>query len=516
MSKGETCGEIIEGDSSKILIRQSSNSTIEIGDLLVEDREPGYIILQVFDLIYGSQLPRLVREMISGMKLEGFGTGLDLIEPQLRNYLLAMAKPILHFEVQARNPKILPNFFGYVRHINAEDLSFLTKPNNPIRFGKVRSGSKTLDVDVYLDAVEVFSHHILIPATTGKGKSNLVKTILWDALGKDYCGILVLDPHNEYYGKKNTKGLKDHPEASESLRYYSPNPPNGAFALVVHLASILPSHFRGIADFTEAQEEAMGVAYTQSREDWIENIFRPGTALPNVSPATVNVLQRKLDRILGLYYDEEDDALKFRFKTFSNSLGESTIKEITSALEDGKKVIVDTSTLSDQAELLIGSIITNHLLYLHKKAKEEETLESKPVVSIVIEEAPRVIGTEALSTHGSNIYSDIAREGRKFKIGLVAVTQLASVIPKTILANINTKIILGNELSSERAAIIDSASQDLSLDDRNIASLRKGEAIISSSFVEFAVPVALPLFDEIVKKTLEEGNFRKREVGVVA
>ena len=64
----------------------------------------------------------------------------------------------------------------------------------------------------------------------------------------------------------------------------------------------------------------------------------------------------------------------------------------------------------------------------------------------------------------------------------------------------NTKIILGNELSSERAAIIQSASQDISSDDQNIASLDKGEAIISSNFTKFAIPIKIPLFEDYIKK----------------
>jgi DNA helicase HerA-like ATPase len=155
--------------------------------------------------------------------------------------------------------------------------------------------------------------------------------------------------------------------------------------------------------------------------------------------------------------------------------------------------------LEDQTELLIGSVIAHEILDRHKSAKEEGILETKPVISIVIEEAPRVLGDEVLRSSGSNIYSDIAREGRKFKIGLIAITQLTSVIPKTILANMNTKIILGNELATERSSIIQSASQDLSTDDRNIASLDKGEAIISSNFTKFAVPMKIPLFEDIVK-----------------
>jgi hypothetical protein len=64
----------------------------------------------------------------------------------------------------------------------------------------------------------------------------------------------------------------------------------------------------------------------------------------------------------------------------------------------------------------------------------------------------------------------------------------------------NTKIILGMEMMPERQAIIESSSQDLSDDNRNIASLDKGEAIISSNFVKFATPVKIPLFEFIAKK----------------
>jgi len=63
----------------------------------------------------------------------------------------------------------------------------------------------------------------------------------------------------------------------------------------------------------------------------------------------------------------------------------------------------------------------------------------------------------------------------------------------------NTKIIMGNEMAQERAEIIGSASQDLSADNRTIASLDKGEAIVSSIFTKFAVPVKIPLFEEFIE-----------------
>ena len=125
---------------------------------------------------------------------------------------------------------------------------------------------------------------------------------------------------------------------------------------------------------------------------------------------------------------------------------------------------------------------------------------SKPVVSIVLEEAPRVLGKDVLE-NGPNIFSTIAREGRKFKVGLTAITQLPSLIPRQILANMNTKIILGIEMKPERQAIIDSASQDLSDDDRNIASLDVGEALITSNFSRFAMPISIPFFEDVVRES---------------
>ena len=137
----------------------------------------------------------------------------------------------------------------------------------------------------------------------------------------------------------------------------------------------------------------------------------------------------------------------------------------------------------------------------------------KPVISILLEEAARVLGKETLE-RGSNVFGSIAREGRKFKVGLIAITQLPSLIPRDILANMNTKIILGVEMKPERQALIESAAQDLSSDDRQIASLDKGEAIVTSNFARFATPIYVPLFSDIVKE--EKPLLKKMSFGGIA
>ncbi|MEK6916936.1 MAG: ATP-binding protein, partial [Nanoarchaeota archaeon] len=415
-----------------------------------------------------------------------------------RNYNLALLKNLITINAEnAKSSKSLPDFFSTVREVKKQDLTFITKPENPLFVGNLRSGSKTLDVDIFLPGKKVFSHHILIPATTGRGKSNLASIMLWDTLDKDYAGVLVLDPHDEYYGR-NKLGLKDHPK-KENLVYYSPEPPTGGRSLKINLAHIMPWHFNGVADWSTAQKEALSALYKRYKKDWIK-FGMTISEHDGFQEGTLAVIKRRLSSLLDL---DTDGTNVFCNGIFDIQAGQTTLLDICNDLEKGRVVVVDTSDFSGSVEILIGSLISTEILNRYKYHKNKGVLKDKPVISILLEEAPRVLGKEVLEK-GQNIFSTIAREGRKFKVGLTAITQLPSLIPREILANMNTKIILGIEMAPERQAIIESASQDLSSDSRAIASLDKGEAIISSNFTKFAIPVKIPLFEDYVKSKIKE------------
>ena len=337
----------------------------------------------------------------------------------------------------------------------------------------------------------------MITGTTGKGKSVLMSNILWDLSGK--AGMLVLDPHDEYYGR-NIIGLKDHP-SGKTVYYTSRNPPKGAISLKINLSVLRPVHF-GCLDFSDAQEQAMNAYYKEYGNKWIEAVILEKPVKVNFIDATINVLKRRLMYLLDLDFS---DSQLFCNGVFDIASGLSTVKSICEDLENSKTVIIDTSNFSGQIELLIGSLIATEVFNKHKHYKMQGLLNEKPVISIVLEEAPRVLGKEVLEK-GSNIFSSIAREGRKFRTGLIAITQLPSLIPREILANMNTKIILGTEMMNERQAIIESASQDLSSDSRNIAALDKGECIVSSNFAKFAIPVKIPLFKDYVKDVKKDSS----------
>ncbi len=514
MDELSVVGQVVGGSFGDIVIRQKAGTDLEIGDLMVSEENGSFLILQVFSLEFGSQIQDKMQQMMSGVNLEQGVVDAHFYEPDFVNYVLARIKPLARVYRENNDvkiPKSLPLFFNKLRLIQKDDLKFLQKEKDSVFVGYIRSGSKVIkEAEVWLPAEDVFSHHVLIPATTGRGKSNLVKTILWSVLDTNKVGALVLDAHDEYFGRTGI-GLKLHPRAKENLMYYTPsNPPVGANRLTVNLQSIRPEHFEGIVNFSDPQFQAIRMAFRKSRKNWIRDLMltdavdagmeSSSQSRGEFATATMMVVQRKLRLLLSLEKDEEGVVFS-RHEVFdSTTKGLTTVDDIVKDIEQGKVVILDTSRLGDEAELLVGNIIATKLLQKYKDAKASGELDRKPVATIVIEEAPRVIGVDVLTSRNDNIYSTIAKEGRKFKVGLTAITQLSSVIPKTILANMNTKIILGNEMKQEREAIIASASQDLSQDDKNIASLDKGEAIITSIFVPFAMPIKIPLFEDIVRE----------------
>ncbi|MFO8017437.1 MAG: ATP-binding protein [Promethearchaeia archaeon] len=512
---GKNIGQFVSGSFDKLILRQKADQTFEIGQLLVAGTDlKNYSIYQINDLKYGSQIPGDSLELMAGYQLEREHTSFQIYEPELRNYVLAEAKALVKVSYDPERdelipvlPKTLPSFFQAVCELNNDHLSFLKERElkNPIGIGKVRSGSQILDTEVNLEARDVLTHHILIPATTGRGKSNLVKVMLYNILENEDCGILVFDAHNEYYDS-----LKEHPKSSEFLKYYSIRGIPGSLDLKFNTKFIQPSHIRGAISLTNAQRQALTVYHRDAKsndENWIKNLFTKDLSERGVATSTQSALRRKIGILLHIKMEPNDTGVEepieggiYRFSGY-----ETTVTSILDALEDGKTVVVDTSLLGGNEEIFVATIIVEKLFAQYKNYKFNDLLKNYPVISVVLEEAPRVIGKKVLEAK-ENIFGTIAKEGRKFDIGLIAITQLPSIIPREILANMNTKIVLGNEMGPERKAIIESAAQDLSKDSQTIGSLDKGEAIVTSNFTKFAIPIKIPLFEDLVKKEQESSE----------
>ena len=115
------------------------------------------------------------------------------------------------------------------------------------------------------------------PESGGRGKSNLVKVMLYDLMENDKCGKLVFDPQNEYYGSITQKGLRDHPKRDDFLDYYTIRPIPGAFNLRFNINLINPGHIIDSITLTDPQIQALVAFYRAYKTNWIREIFNEFT-----------------------------------------------------------------------------------------------------------------------------------------------------------------------------------------------------------------------------------------------
>src|SRR6266542_3346493 len=124
--------------------------------------------------------------------------------------------------------------FGEVSAPTEEDLEFLRVRMGDVEVGRLRSGEDTIDLPVGIRG-ETLPSHVGVFATTGMGKSNLMKVLAGQLLaaGGRYA-MLVFDPHGEYLegGGPPNRGLAHHPWAEQRLRVYSPSPRAGQASLL--------------------------------------------------------------------------------------------------------------------------------------------------------------------------------------------------------------------------------------------------------------------------------------------
>ena len=116
------------------------------------------------------------------------------------------------------------------------------------------------------------------------------------------------------------------------------------------------------------------------------------------------------------------------------------IDGIVEQVNEGNIVIFDASRIeAHQADLTTLTLVRR--IFESRLEKGFEEAKNMPIVGIVSEEAPLYLSRDIISSP-FNPFARIAREGRKFNIGLIAITQIATLIEGQILANFNTIILL--------------------------------------------------------------------------
>ncbi len=490
-------GRVVGNSVMETRFRMNYGEPLQVGEMLVVENEtsPDRYLVRVMDIEHGADSEQKGwMETFAGQMLRGDARNqeydMEGIRPQL--YCAGVCIPLGCVGSAFRKTKTIPSHFSRVRRTDITDYEFLKDSLGDIQVGNLRSGDQVLDFPVGITG-QAIPHHIGIFATTGMGKSNLMKNLALSCMDLRKYGFLILDPHGEYYdgGEAKKRGLK-HAGRTDALVVFSSRKLDGPHNSL-HLAAseIEIADLESLYEMTGAQKECMQSAQYAYGDNWLVelNDRSVGTIVKDLKDqykdGTVSVIKRRLENLFRLDLITRDRKL-------------SVTNNIIDALHDGKVVLADTSNMFEAEELLVSTVLCRAIFERNKQLYgEKERFDKLPPVLIAMEEAQRVL-TEAKGS----IFAQIAREGRKFKTGLCAVSQQPKLIDVEIISQFNTLFVLGLADRRDREILKNSAKQDISQLENEIQMLMPGEALIASPFTPFAVPVKIHLYEEYLAKEL--------------
>ena len=197
-------GRITGRKIGEIFFRLPYNQRVDLGDLaIVQDSDTGMkFYIRVVDISYGAEgADQVWFERTAGnlMLLDDSGVEDSLFEKERRLYKMARCNLLGYLrDDKFYKPKTIPAHFSRVRQPDGEDFHFLEKLGANLKIAHLRSGESVLDLQIGISSKSVVSH-IGLFATTGMGKSNLMKRLAGAILENGNVGLLIFDPHGEYY-----------------------------------------------------------------------------------------------------------------------------------------------------------------------------------------------------------------------------------------------------------------------------------------------------------------------------
>ena len=343
-----------------------------------------------------------------------------------------------------------------IKLADAEILKEIFKVTNPIKLGALVNQS---DVEVNVEANPILSRHLAILAMTGAGKSNTVAVLIDQMLGYS-VPVFIFDMHGEY---------KDAEFPNGNVNVIKPkiNPQYMTFYEIKKLVNI-PSngyiqerHFRRA--FKKAKEMLSdGVAHTNNFLQIIYDILEADSQVEGSDKQIVDVMNKiddSMDRYSNLFFLFTGNILTSIKKAHANVLDLSQVDESV-------------------ASVLVSHILRNSLQRSKNAAhsgNKKELLDNS--IFFILEEA-HILAPNKRDSDSKRWIQRVAREGRKFGLGLCLVSQSPKTVDHDALSQMNNIIIL-RLVEPEDQRHVQSASESLSQDLINqLPSLNVGEAIV--------------------------------------
>jgi DNA helicase HerA-like ATPase len=413
----------------------------------------------------------------------------------------------------------LPTVSYHARHLNKLEVQELLnhENSNGVSIGNLCIGE---DVsiekgDILFDINKLRSKRTMIFAQSGFGKTNLMKVMLYHMIGDNNYGKLIFDLNGEYFLKsQNTYGLGDidKEKIKENLIVYTDKPIEekykerfinaGQVLIDTHKHLTISDILNFSAGFSEVMKSFLLYLDEEGVTDFIENIDN--------YVANPSLLHKQYPD----FFTKETDtsatktiaAIRKRIRHLIDegkgihSSSSQLIENIFKYLKIGKTIVIDLSLKDNIDASVISTMITRKLFEANKEHYTNNSNDSVIPVVIVVEEAQNVLSEEFVRSN-ANPFVRIAKEGRKFGIGIIAVTQRPSAISEEIRTQAENFFVFHMGNSDDIKALVKSnINYDGVISNFIQRETIPGNLYMVSSNQAFALPVRVREFEKLVEK----------------
>lgn len=403
-----------------------------------------------------------IRAIVEKYMREIAGHGRELSDEEkrtlfFRHYILKILGTMEKNEIVTEY-RLLPELSTICRVPTEEEYSVITNAG-------IQDKSKAFEVGNLVIGKEPEEHNILfepwkfenrrtaILARTGYGKSNLCKVVvsLASLIGK--TGILVLDMDGEYAFKtkaatgQEVPGLADLQAVKANLVVYSQRKSTATYE-DVYVAPLMNFELLGpfhVAELCPDQDLKILPEFKYSgftKPDEWPRFLADYRQMSSVREQQ-SLLLKYCEGVKGQQGGDKRQAFALRrnlrsILQFDNPEAPNILEDVKFHLAQNRLVVIDFSLLTLEVAYRIASLILDEL-FNHNM--ERITTGALINTIAVFEESQNVLNRRAVE-EGTSVFTRWAKEGRKFHLGLVYVTQQPGAIAEEIVSQTDNYFVM--------------------------------------------------------------------------
>ena len=354
---------------------------------------------------------------------------------------------------------------GFMQAISNQAASSTT----PLSLGKYILDE---EAEAWLDGNKFFQRHAVVVGSTGSGKSWSVARLLEQVSELEAANALVFDIHGEY-GSMNTEGFHHYKVAGPN------DQPDDKTIYLPYWLLTYEEMLSMLLDRSDSNAPNQAMMFSNTVLKYKEDMLRENnlfdeyasftldSPIPYKMEAVIDYLNEKdAEMVQGARSEKQghfngkltrfiqrlnskisDKRLSFLFNPSGNLLQMTYLDEVIekligceSKVQKGVKIIDFSEVPSDILPLIIG-LVTRIIFSIQQWTEKD----NRHPIALFCDEAHLYIPsneTSNIDATANQTFERIAKEGRKYGVGLVVISQRPSEVNRTVLSQCNNFVAL--------------------------------------------------------------------------